>query len=91
MNDNNYYITTSFISCNSNSYYNVITIILYQLTCPKCGTCKFSYKRTQWLHDLFTSINWYIWDQKQERCMVIFVHYVQMGDVKKIGLDQRTH
>ena len=35
MNDNSYYITTSFIPCNTDSYYRVITIRAYQ-TCPQC-------------------------------------------------------
>ena len=34
MNGNSYYITTSFIPCNIDSYYSVITITVYQ-TCPK--------------------------------------------------------
>ena len=40
MNGNSYYITpsfTSFIPCNTDSYYSVITSIVYQ-TCPKCIT-----------------------------------------------------
>ena len=36
MNDNSYYITASFIPCNTNSYYSVITITTYQ-TCPTLG------------------------------------------------------
>ena len=31
---NSYYITASFIPCNTDSYYNVITITVYQ-TCPR--------------------------------------------------------
>jgi hypothetical protein len=34
MNGNSYYITSSFILCNTDSYYSVITITVYQ-TCPK--------------------------------------------------------
>jgi hypothetical protein len=30
MNGNNYYIITSFIPCNTDSYYSVITITVYQ-------------------------------------------------------------
>jgi hypothetical protein len=34
MNGNSYYITASFIPYNTDSYYSVITITVYQ-TCPK--------------------------------------------------------
>jgi hypothetical protein len=34
MNDNSYYIITSFIHCNTDFFYNVITITVYQ-TYPK--------------------------------------------------------
>ncbi len=51
MNGNSYYITVSFIPCNTDSYYNVIIITTYQ-TCPKSQFIKALAYDTFW-HFMF--------------------------------------
>ncbi len=51
MNDNSYYIRPYFIPCNTDSYYSVIIITVYQ-TCPKkqnvyLPPCYHEYERIQ--------------------------------------------
>ncbi len=49
MNGNSYYITTSFITCNTDSYYSVTTITVYQ-TCPNNLTRVVQPSKTPSLH-----------------------------------------